>query len=379
MARVIASGDHHFCESSPRWAECLRVHDWMVELVERERPDVFLSAGDILDRRSTPLERETIARWLCRIAAVCPVVIARGNHDESLDLFGALETAHPIAVEQRAMVHYVEDIAIAAVAWPSKASLAAAGAGDDESARAALRAVFLGLQQELERHDGPKVLLGHFMIDGSVMSAGNPLIGAEMNVGLADLALVGADVTIAGHIHRPQLWEYDGRPILYTGSPFRTAYGEVEEKSVALVEIDGGRVTVTRVPTPCASMLLVTGNYLVDELGPDLERWTGLATDAPRSIEAGSEIRLRYLVDADRRDAARVAAHGLRDRWLTEGAAFVKVEEEVIATGTARAPEIASAPDVAGKLRALWKARADEPDGPRADRLVSLATSLEAA
>ncbi len=365
--RVIASGDHHWCEAS-RWDECVRVHDFMVDLVARERPDAFLSGGDIFDRRSTPKEREHVARWLTRMAEHCPVVCAKGNHDESLSLLGELRSKHPIIIEQRAGVHRVGALRVAAMAWPSKSTLAAMLPGSleeqDLAARDALRSVLRGLGQQLASGVGPTILLGHFMINGAVLSAGNPMIGAELNVGLEDLGLVGADVTIAAHIHRRQTWSHNGRPILYTGSPFRTAFGEVEEKSVALVSINDGEVDVQHVPTPCARMLLVSVTWESGAL-----RWTGVhqGPDLPGSLD-GAEVRLRYTVEGDRRDEARAAARGLEERWLAAGAALVKVEEEVVATQRARAPEIAAAVSIEDKLRALWARQGVE--GERVERLL---------
>lgn len=375
--RVIASGDHHWCETL-RWDDCVRVHDFMADLVERERPDAFLSGGDVFDRRSTPKEREHVARWLARIADVCPVVVARGNHDESLSLLGDLRAKHPIIIEHRAAVHRIGRLRVAAMAWPARSSLAAMTNGPIEAtenaARDALRSVLRGLGQALALDAGPTILLGHFMIDGSVLSAGNPLIGAEMNVGLADLALAGADVTIAAHIHRAQAWEHEGRPILYTGSPFRTAFGEVEEKSVALVTVNAGKVTVERIATPCAPMLLVTALWRPITGSETCDG--GFDCVTPNDDVRGAEIRFRYEVRSDLRDAARRGAERFRAQWLAAGAAVVKVEEEVIAETRARAPEIAAARTVEEKLRAMYAHQGVAAE--RAELLVTRARELEA-
>lgn len=389
--KLIATGDLHFDQHS-RWAECLRVHAWIADLVEQERPDVFAIPGDIYERASTPLERDAVATWLTRIAEVCPVVIAKGNHDRALDLalLGRLSTRHPIIVEERAGVHCVAGFAIATVAWPSRSELlTAAGdtgaAGADDIAATALRSVLLGLGAELRIHAGPKVLLGHFMIDGSVTSTGQPLVGHAMNVGLADLGLVGADITIAGHIHAAQEWEFDGRPILYTGSPFRTSFGEMETKSVVVAEWDERDVmTWRRVETPATPMIHLTAR-MVDsecmETGDDTRILSIDDIESQPDDLTGAEVRFRYHVPADERERGRQQAHGWKANFERAGAASVQIEEVVIPTTRARAPEVAAAGarGLGPQLRAFWDAKGTVPPEERAQELIRKATSLETA
>lgn len=270
--RILASADHHFEASGARWAECLRVHAWIAEQVEELQPDLFLSGGDVYERASTPIEREAVADWLRRIAEVCPIVVAKGNHEKGLDdlLLGRLETRHPVIVEEGVGVHLVAGAAVAVVAWPDLADLAAelpAGASLADAARAHLQGVLRGLGQELAEHAGPRILLGHLQVSGSKVSTGQPLApGSEVDVALADVALAGADVSIFGHIHLPQDWEFDGSPIIYPGSPYRTSFGEAEEKSIVLLDIkhglrwgDGSKWS--RIVTPAAPMILLEAEW----------------------------------------------------------------------------------------------------------------------
>lgn len=369
MTKIIASSDHHFDQHSPRWAECLRIHDWIAQQVEEQQPDVFASAGDIYERASTPHEREAVAAWLTRIAAVCPVVIVRGNHDRAEDvaLLRRLSTLHPIIVEERAAVHYVGDLAICAVAWPSRPMLrsvcpeAPTSEAVDDVAREMLRNVLRGMAGELMGHDGPRILLMHAMVDGSVTSTGQPLVGCEFNCGLSDLALAQPHVGILGHIHKPQRWEHGGASYLYTGSPFRTAFGETETKSIVMWE-DG---EVTRLTTPAQPMVLLEDEWLPGG------GWLNGLHDLTDSVE-GAEIRLRYRTASDQRDAAKLAAGEYRNGLIEEGATSVKLEEVVQTTTRQRAPEIAAALTLTDKLEALWEASGIEVDEPRKQRLFEM-------
>lgn len=378
--KVLAAADHHWDEHR-RFNECMRVHDFMIEVAEREGVDLFVSAGDIYERASTPREREAVARWLIRMASICPVLIAKGNHEKPLDLriMGALESAYPIVVEEAASVHYLGGFAVGAVAWPDRGVLAAGFKGQnaqelDATAQDALRNVLRGLGQELSAYDGPRLLIGHFMIDGSVTSVGQPLIGHTMNIGLADLSLARCPLVIAGHVHAPQSWKHGDCDILYTGSPFRTTFGEVEEKSVVLAEYDGERlIGWKRIPTPCAPMFLAASSWPIGETW----EWAGLPEDPAHLV--GAEIRLRFDVPADQRAAAKAAVEAVKADLLERGAADVKIEEQVVSTIRARAPEIVTARSLRDKMLALWKARDSAPDDVRAARILGKVDELEAA
>jgi hypothetical protein len=379
--RVLVSGDHHFDETR-RFDECLQVHQWMVDMARIHKVDAFLSGGDIYERASTPRERDAVSSWLVKMADVCPVVIARGNHDRQLDcqIMAKLQSRHSIIVEESCGVHYVGDLAIAVVAWPERARILqlAAASGDDPDAvmQDALGWLFRGLAQELAAHEGPKVVLGHFMVDGSETSTGQPLIGQPIRVSLEQFDLLNADMVLMGHIHKPQDWQTTVglTPVIYTGSPYRTSFGEAEQKSVVLADFSPDLVLphYLRLPTPCRAMHLVT------------ETWTthagfGSGVEAHLTPDAvsGSEIRFRYNVPSDQRLAARETAQEWADVWTRWGAVYVKLEEVVQTTSEARAPEVALAVGLADKLAALWKARNTIPEPARQERLLTMAGELE--
>lgn len=369
--RLLASGDNHFCRHL-RFAECIKVHAFMVEQARELEVDAFLDSGDIFDAGSDPDERQAVADFTKAMAEVCPVVISKGNHDRPRDvaLFRRLHTRHPVIVEEGAGVHYVAGAAIAAMAWPERAHLLAAlgnSASADLGMREALQAVLRGLGQQLEQHDGPRILLGHFMVDGSVASTGQPLLGMPINVGLSDLSLARAHLTVMGHIHMAQRFELETGPAFYTGSPFRTDFGQLEPKTILFAEFDGQRLVETReIETPCAPMLHIDATWVDGQLRtafPDVR---------------GSEIRLRYSVAAEERDAARNAAATLRTELLDlAGAVSVKVEEQVIATKRARAPEVARAVTIGDKLDAHWASIGFEPDQELREALHTQAQAFE--
>lgn len=388
MRRVAVIADSHF-DSSPggRWEECIEVHRFIAQDIEEQGVDLVLHAGDVYERRSTPEERREVADWVQRVAAVAPMVIVRGNHDAARDLvlLELLKTQNPVIVEEACGVFCVGGCVVGAMAWPNKASvlsMAERAMGHQEGelvAGEALRNVLRGLGDGMKdaadfegMDDAPRILLAHAMVRGSKVSTGQPLVGCDLELGVDDLALTRADFVALGHIHMPQEWHetQDQHAVYYPGSPRRTAFGEVEQKGYLIVEFnDAGELDmVQRVPTPCAPMLLLEAE------------WTGgrFVGDTDRDHEAdGAEVRFRYEVAPDQREAAKASALEYRDALLGDGAVLVKVEERVVSSTRARAPEVARAKTLKEKLRAYWEARGQVPESERGERLLSMSDELE--
>lgn len=374
--KIALVADSHFDETS-RFEECIRIHNWIADDAAARGCSAWLHAGDVYERRSTPRERMAAASWVQRMAEVVgPGVIARGNHDNlgCLPLLGRLDTnGRGVTVVEDARVVTLAGVAVAALAWPQKARILAmmpdaSHESGEQAAAQALRHVLLGLGGDLAEHDGPKLLLAHAMVRGSMTSTGQPLVGADLELGLEDLGLCRADAYLLGHIHLGQQWEIAGAPVIYPGSPRRTAFGETEEKGYVIVELDkAGLVSWERIPTPATKMILINAEVARTAEGEIVFDDAGMEPDV-----AGAEVRLRYEIDADLRVAARAAADERRQRMIDGGAVAVKIEEVVRATTKARAPEVARAATLEEKLDALWQAQSFEPG----ERRVSLCGKL---
>lgn len=374
--RLLALADHHFREG-PRFVECCRIHDWIAELVERERPDVVVSAGDIYDRcnsPNTPTERAAVADWLQRVSEVAPVVIVRGNHDfpGELPLRARRRSRHSVIVEEGAAVHRIGGLAIACVAWPQRQRLAAAigegGEALNQTGHELLCHVLLGLAAQLEDHPGPTVLAGHLQCDGAKTSTGQELIGGAITVGLTDLDLVGAHFNVLGHIHLPQQLNL---VTCYPGSPYHHTFGEPETKSVVLAEVTVDGCEWRTIETPATPMVLIDAYWNGEVL-------QHLGNDPPPADGRGCEIRLRYHHATDQREPAKRAAHELADKWLEQGHVAVKCEPVVETTTTARAPEIASVPTLAAKVEKKWELDKFDPGERRGELLRKLGELEEA-
>jgi hypothetical protein len=215
--------------------------------------------------------------------------------------------------------------------------------------------------------------------------ADQPQVARGMRVEYGDMVhLTGADAVLLSHIHRPDVRVVkraeDGVevPIILIGSPRRTAFasGELIEKGFVIVEFSGRVPTWTRVPTPATPLVLVEATWT--EVLPGL--WDLLFPEDSWALKAGSdvrgaEIRLRYSVTADRREAAAADAEQIAAAWRAEGAIEVRVEPVILPTTRARAPEVAAAIGVEAQARAVWTTQQVGP--ARQDRMAGLVRQIE--
>jgi len=87
-----------------------------------------------------------------------------------------------------------------------------------------------------ERRQGvPRVLLGHFSVDVAAAGAQNRLmmLGAEFTLNVHELAALGFDAVLLGHIHKPQTLRFESEDVCswigYCGSPEAVTFGEEGE------------------------------------------------------------------------------------------------------------------------------------------------------
>lgn len=383
--RVVHLADLHGNHRA-RAAEARRITAWLVEDIRRQEPDLIVDAGDLHDEHPTPDEEDAAARFYHALAEIAPIVGVTGNHAPTARPIPRRRIPvgehvppprHPITVLDRPGVVYVAGAAIACLPWPRRGHLMAAMDGAPIEQRraggvAALEDVLRGMGAELAAHDGPRILVAHALVRSARVGHGQPLaVGQDFEVGLEQLALSQADYAALGHIHKPQSWTWgrDGRPemhIVYAGSPFANDFGDVDRKSYVVAELDGrDGLEWRRVLTPATPLVLAEATY-------DGQK---LVHDCGLGGVLGAEVRLRYHVDGDHREAAERAAEAERDRLLAAGAAAVTLEAVVRPTVRARVPEIATAYHAAEQW-AMW-ARSTGVDEERIARCVPLIEELE--
>lgn len=401
--RVLALADNQRDPSS-RVEEHDRVMDFIADEADRLDVDLVLHAGDWTERRSTHEDRDFLFRWLQRVASRCPVATCEGNHEEP-EFCRELALVHtncPVEVattprmvfpwSARGALNGKPEAAVAMLPWARRGALlswATANGVDmtrenlNEQAREFMRDILRGFAASWPE-GVPRILMAHMIPTGYTPGPDQPpMVGCDFELAVEDLALADADVVILGHGHRPTEWSYraaDGRevPVIMCGSPRRTAFakGEQEPKGYVLLEFDGRKlVSWERVPTPATPLHLIEARW--ESVQAIDGEWLQWFMDGLPQVPMNGEIRLRYEVDADQREAAARAAEGIRETLLSEGASHVKLDEQVRPTVRARAPEVAEAVGVADQLRAFWDATDPDLGEERRGRLLSLVSDLQ--
>ena len=226
--------------------------------VEQVRPDAVLLAGDIFDRPVAPVEAvrlfDSVLDRLHRLGI--PLAAIAGNHDspDRLALGAGIlresgvylatnldDALTPLrfgkgkdAVDVTLLPYF--DPAEAR-AWTGDTSIR----GTHEAACAVLDRVRAGLSP-----DAAQVLVAHSFVAGSQTCDSETAVsvGGSGEVGLS--AFEGFAYVALGHLHGPQAV---GKTLRYSGSPLKYSFDEEHHrKSMALVQLDTGRVSVRLLP-----------------------------------------------------------------------------------------------------------------------------------
>lgn len=256
--------------------------DWvdkLLVLMEEQRPDVAVIAGDVYDRgMPSGAAMQLLSRMVTGIAAMdIPVLITAGNHDsgERLSCFRELlaqQNVHIAGVLQREMMHVTLSDAHGPVTFwllPYTFPAAAAKVLEDESIRdydTAIRR--LVAEQEID-FTQRNVIVAHQNVTNNGVEAirggSESMVGG---VGQVDYtAFDGFDYAALGHIHAAYAVGRD--TVRYAGSPMCYHFDELKQdkKGPLFIEL-GAKGTEPKIETrsipPLHPMRELRGTY--DEL-----------------------------------------------------------------------------------------------------------------
>lgn len=273
-----------------RAVEHQEVLDEIVAQAAARSVDLVLVAGDLFDVAAPTAESERIVyRTLLDLAAVAPVVLVSGNHDNPrrfealaplLDL-GRVTAVSTIRPPADGGILAFEDLGVRVVPLPWTSQRAIVSADDliardrDENLMAyidRMRRVVAALCEPLTT-DTVNLVVGHLMMHVEpAMTAGSERVAHTVfEYSLPAQIFPGTLSYVAlGHLHRPQRIPA-AAPVRYSGSPLQLDFGESgEPKSTVLVEAEPGK------PASIEVLPLTGGTPLVTLTGT-LEQVIGLA------------------------------------------------------------------------------------------------------
>lgn len=232
----------------------------LVALIEAERPDALIIAGDIYDRAVPPVEAvELVDRIITRILLELkvPILAIAGNHDspDRVGFASGIVKANGLHIEGR-MRDTVRKVVLTDRHGPvnfyllpySQPAIVRDLFGNPaiEDHNSAMAAVLAKIKAEYNP-DERNVLVAHGFVRGSaepeLSESEKPLsIGGTDYVSVDHFA--GFTYTALGHLHGPQ--QVGSNRVRYAGSLLKYSFSEVnQKKSVTLIDIDGqGQVAV---------------------------------------------------------------------------------------------------------------------------------------
>ncbi|WKN50590.1 exonuclease SbcCD subunit D [Nocardioides sp. Arc9.136] len=313
--RILHTSDWHLGRSFHR--EEMLVHqaafaDHLLEVVESERVDLVVVAGDVYDRALPHVDAVRLADdVLVRLAASrARVVVSSGNHDSAqrlgfssrlIDAAGVFIRTDPAGVGTPVLLEDEHGpVAVHALPYLDPHAVAAPWELPRRSHEAALTEAMARVRADLATRPGTRsVVLAHAFVAGAQPS------DSERDISVGGVSIVpttlfdGIDYVALGHLH--------GRHVLtdrvrYSGSPLAYSFSETDHRKGSwLVDLaaDGAvhaEYVEAPVPRPLARL---TGNLAGLLEDPRHERHEGswvqaTLTDEVRPLQAMDRLRRRF-------------------------------------------------------------------------------------
>ncbi len=358
--KVLHTSDWHIGRAlygRKRYEEFKAFLGWLANLIEEEKIDVLLVAGDVFDN-STPgnFAQELYYKFLGRIAnsTNCHVVIIAGNHDSPsfLEAPGKVLKFLNVHVVGRACDSFEDELImipgsdnepqliVCAVPYLRDREIRKAEAG--ESIEDKERKIVQGIREHYQKvcdaaekkrkelkKPVPIIAMGHLFAAGGKTIEGDGVrrlyIGTLAQV-RTDIFPESINYVALGHLHIPQMVG-SSEFIRYSGSPLPIGFGEAgQEKGVVLVEFSGVTPTVKKIPTPVFQELITLRGDLQTILHRIEEMKSGESAAWIEVFYEGDEIsgnlreRLEEAVEGVKIEILRIVDNRLQERVMSRAA-----------------------------------------------------------
>ena len=301
--------------------------------------EALIVAGDYVETKANPRSGRATRIAMALEEGPDRQIHLPGNHDITdggLSIVDDLATRAPGWTGHTGSgVELVGETAVCVIPWLSTAwyrALPGKEALPDAQAYKELREYYLtiarGLFVKAEKAGArDAILVGHQQLSGGRMTEKQQVFLGDLDlvVDAGALAAIGFVAVVFGHVHRAQtVIDEPACPVLFAGSIERVDFQEQDEqKSFVVLEVEGGRAKVERMPTPARHMVTVTGDGSFNEaavedsivrgidLDPDIDE-----SDLRRALLAAGALEVMGL--RRRKVDAPAAARGLSESLSPE-------------------------------------------------------------
>lgn len=278
--RILHTADWHLgrsLEGRSRLEEQAQFLDELVKIVEEEKIDVVLMAGDAFDTVNPPAAAESLFyESISRLSngGKRPISIIAGNHDNPDRLSAASPLAHGQGIQLLGLptmdvqTIYVpsrnETLKLAALPYPSESRLAEVLSESHEELmlRDKYDQRIQGIFEQMSKAFTPETIniaMSHiYVTGGSSTDSERPIeVGGAYTVAATSLPEAAQYVAL-GHLHRPQMISRAKTIARYSGSPLAYSFSEAGyAKSVTILDAKPGQ------PVEMSEVFLSSGRPLV--------------------------------------------------------------------------------------------------------------------
>ncbi|MCM3150380.1 exonuclease SbcCD subunit D [Priestia megaterium] len=270
--RLLHTADWHLgrtLEGRSRLAEQAQFLDELADIVEEEKIDAILMAGDAFDTVNPPAAAEQLFyESMSRLSnnGKRPIIVIAGNHDNP----DRLSAASPLAVHQNITllglpttdvesIHIPtsdEVLKVAALPYPSESRLKELLAEENDelalrnSYDARVKGIFDKMSEQFTT-DTVNIAMSHiYVAGGSSTDSERPIeVGGAYTVAATSLP-ANAQYVALGHLHRPQMINRASTLARYSGSPLAYSFSESGyAKSVTILDAKPGKeIEMTEIP-----------------------------------------------------------------------------------------------------------------------------------
>ncbi|MFJ7859811.1 exonuclease SbcCD subunit D [Peribacillus sp. NPDC097206] len=240
-----------------------------IEIIEEEKPDAVVIAGDLYDRSVPPTEAVELLDeilYTINVKMKIPIVAISGNHDSAERLsFGSSWYRHSQLYIHGKLTKTCEPVHIKGVNFycvPYAEPGTVRHVFEDESIHShqeAMRRITGAIEETLNPNE-PNVLVGHaFVLGGKTSDSERVLSVGGSGCVTADL-FDAFDYTALGHLHSPDAIRHP--KVYYSGSLLKYSFSEAKQnKSLSIVEMreDGNFDIRYRSLTPKYDMREISG------------------------------------------------------------------------------------------------------------------------
>jgi len=267
--RILHTADWHLgraLEGRSRLAEQADFIDELVRIVEEEKVDAILMAGDAFDTVNPPAAAEQLFyEGLSRLSdhGKRPIVVIAGNHDNP----DRLSAASPLAGNHS--IHLIgypttelikldipsagEQMMVAALAYPSEARLEQVLSQEHDEVLLRnkyderIRDLFSMMSKQFQK-DTVNIAMSHIHVaGGSSTDSERPIeVGGAYTVAATSMPETAQYVAL-GHLHRPQNIKRASTLTRYSGSPLAYSFSEIGyAKSVTILDAEPNQPVVMK-------------------------------------------------------------------------------------------------------------------------------------